>query len=86
MKKVPGDEIHVENVEESDSVAMSGSSMKVMLEKILRDVTKDQDDSEVTSETAEEKVDELRVEVEMDGYSTVSLINLFVCCHVEVIC
>merc|ERR1719457_45107 len=55
VKKVPGDEIKDENVE--DSVEVSGNSMKMMLEKLLRNVKKD-----MTSETNEKKVDDVKVD------------------------
>ena len=55
MKKIPGDETEDEDVE--DSVDVSGNKMKVMLEKLLRNVTKD-----MTSETNEKKVDDVEVD------------------------
>ena len=55
VKKIPGDEAEGEDVE--DSVAVSGNSMKIMLEKLLRNVTKD-----MTSETNEKKVDDVKVD------------------------
>ena len=55
VKKIPGDETEGKNVE--DSVEVSGNKMKMMLEKLLRNVTKD-----MTSETNEKKVDDVKVD------------------------
>ena len=64
VKKIPGDETEDKNVE--DSVEVSGNKMKMMLEKLLRNVTKD-----MTSETNEKKVNDVEIEVEMVGHSKV---------------